>query len=315
MSSNMRLAVAIFAVLAILPPIFILTGETFLTSVATRMLAYAIAALSLDLILGYGAMVSFGHAAYLGFGAYSVVALSRMGITDISIQILTGMTISALFALVTGAISLRTRGIYFIMITLAFGQMAYFFFTSLSAWGADDGIAIPDRSTIFGAPWLQNDVTLFYVSLILLIGVFALLRMITLSRFGRVLIGASENETRLQAVGYTPFPYKLTAYVLSGAICAVAGVLLANTTKYVSPDLMTWHRSGELIIMLILGGPGKLVGALTGALATIGLEDGLARLWDHWRLIFGFILLLVVLYSPGGLSGLTKRLGRGGRKS
>lgn len=312
LAARSRTALIIFVLLALLPPLFIAFGEGYLTSVVTRMMVYAIAALSLDLILGYGAMVSFGHAAYLGFGAYAVVGLSRMGVNDLWLQMLAGMAVSAAFAAITGTISLRTRGIYFIMITLAFGQMAYFFFTSLSAWGADDGVALPDRSTVLGQSWLENDMALFYLVLALLAGTYVLLRAITLSRFGRVLVGTSENETRMLAIGYRPFPFKLTAYVISGMICSVAGVLLANATEYVSPDFMSWHRSGELIIMLILGGPGKLIGALTGALATIGLEEGLARMWDHWRLVFGFLLLMVVLYLPGGLSTLSARI-RGGK--
>ncbi|MGG7566763.1 branched-chain amino acid ABC transporter permease [Rhodovulum sp. DZ06] len=314
LAPRLKAAAAIFAVLAALPPVFAAMGEPYLTSIATRMMVYAIAALSLDLILGYGALVSFGHAAYLGIGAYAVVGLSRNGIDEIWLQMAAGIGASAVFAAITGAISLRTRGIYFIMITLAFGQMAYFFFVSLSAWGGDDGTALAARSTVFGQDWLGDDLSLFYLVLALLALCFALLHAITRSRFGRVLVGARENETRMQAIGFTPFPYQLAAYVISGCICSVAGVLLANSTEYVSPDFMTWHRSGELIVMLILGGIGTLTGALVGALMTIGLEEGLARAWDHWRLIFGFLLLMVVLYSPGGLSALADKLGLGARK-
>lgn len=314
LAPRLKIALAIFAALAVTPPLFAALGEGYLTSIVTRMMVYAIAALSLDLILGYGALVSFGHAAYLGIGAYAVVGLSRWGVDDLLLQMAAGIAASALFAAVTGAISLRTRGIYFIMITLAFGQMAFFFFVSLSVWGGDDGVALPARSTLLGRPWLASDEGLFYGTLALLIAVFALLRAVTASRFGRVLIGTRENETRMQAVGFTPFPYQLVAYVISGCLCSVAGVLLANSTEYVSPDFMSWHRSGELIIMLILGGVGTLTGALVGALMTIGLEEGLARAWDHWRLIFGFLLLMVVLYSPGGLAALAEKLGLGARK-
>lgn len=308
LAPRLKLALALFALLALVPPLAHLTGEPFLIVVATRMMVFAIAALSLDLILGYGAMVSFGHAAYLGFGAYAVAILSRAGITDLILQMLAAMAASALFAGVTGAISLRTRGVYFIMITLAFGQMAFFFFVSFSALGGDDGVALSGRSTLLGQPLLQGAQGLFYVTLALLMAVFALLYLITLSRFGRVLTGTRESALRMQAIGFRPFPYQLTAYVISACICAIAGVMLANQAVYVSPAYMSWHRSGELIVMLVLGGVGSLTGALTGALVTIALEEGIARVTEHWRLFFGLFLVGVALASPGGLTGLARRL-------
>lgn len=308
MTARLKLALAIFALLAATPPLAMAMGQPFLIVIATRMMVFAIAALSLDLILGYGAMVSFGHAAYLGFGAYAVAILSRAGVTDLLVQIAAAMTVSALFALVTGAISLRTRGVYFIMITLAFGQMAYFFFLSFSALGGDDGVALGARSTVMGMALLDGPRGLFYVTLALLIGVFALLYGITLSRFGRVLTGTRESALRMQAIGFRPFPYQLTAYVISASLCAIAGVMLANQAAYVSPAYMGWHRSGELIVMLVLGGVGSLTGAMTGALLTVGLEEGIAKLTEHWRLFFGLFLVGVALASPGGLTGLARRL-------
>lgn len=307
--TRLLVAFVLFAVLAVLPPLLHAMGEPYLVSIVTRMIVYAIAVLSLDLILGYGAMVSFGHAAYLGIGAYAVVVLSRMGVTDLPIHLVAAMAAAALYAVITGAVSLRTTGVYFIMITLAFGQMAFFFFVSLSALGGDDGTALPARSTLLGMPWLEDDLVLFYVTLGFLIGVFALLYRMTGARFGRVLIGARDDEMRMQAVGFVPYRFKLAAYVISACVCSVAGVLLANQTEYVSPDFLNWHRSGELIVMLILGGIGNLTGAMVGALVTIGLEETLARLSEHWTLYFGIFLLLVVLYSPGGLSTLGKHLG------
>lgn len=315
LTGRLGIALGLFAIMAVVPPVAVAVGEPFLVVIATRMMIFAIAALSLDLILGYGAMVSFGHAAYLGFGAYAVAVLSRAGIDDLMVQIAAGMVVSALFALVTGAISLRTRGIYFIMITLAFGQMAYFFFVSFSALGGDDGVALAARSTVLGLPLLQSAQGLFYVTFVLLIAVFAGLYRLTLSRFGRVLTGTRENPLRMQAVGFRPFPYQLAAYVIAACICSVAGVLLANQAIYVSPAYMGWHRAGELIVMLVLGGVGSLTGALTGALATIALEEGLARYSEHWRLGFGLILVLVALFSPGGLSGLLRRIKPAGDKS
>lgn len=314
LAGRLRLALAIFAVLALVPPLAHALGQPFAIVIATRMMVFAIAALSLDLILGYGAMVSFGHAAYLGFGAYAVAILSRAGITDLGAHLVAAACVSALFALLTGAISLRTRGVYFIMITLAFGQMAYFFFVSFSALGGDDGMALPARSTLLGQRLLEDAGGLFYATLILLISCFALLYLITGSRFGRVLRGTRESPLRMQAIGFRPFPYQLTAYVISACICSVAGVMLANQAAYVSPAYMGWHRSGELIVMLVLGGAGNLTGALTGALVTVALEEGLAKLTEHWRLGFGLILIGVALFAPGGITGLVRRL-RGGAQT
>ena len=309
LAGRLKLALCLFAVMAVVPPLAHAVGEPFLIVVATRMMIFAIAALSLDLILGYGAMVSFGHAAYLGFGAYAVAILSRAGIDDLFLHLLAAMAASALFATVTGAISLRTRGVYFIMITLAFGQMAFFFFVSFSTLGGDDGVALAARSTVLGMPLLEGAPGMFYATLALLVAVFAGFYRLTLSRFGRVLTGTRESALRMQAIGFRPFPYQSTAYVIAGCICSVAGVLLANQAIYVSPAYMSWHRSGEMIVMLVLGGVGSLTGAMAGALATIALEEGLARFSEHWRLGFGLILVAVALFSPGGLSGLLRRVG------
>ncbi|WP_138470042.1 branched-chain amino acid ABC transporter permease [Poseidonocella sp. HB161398] len=308
MSGRAKAALALIALMALVPPLAALAGDPFLTVVASRMAVFAIAALSLDLILGFGALVSFGHAAYLGLGAYAVAVCARHGITDLFVQIAAGAAASALFALVSGAISLRTRGIYFIMITLAFGQMAYFFFVSLSAYGGDDGTTLAARSTVFGRPLLENDTVFFYVVLACLATAFGLLHRLAGSRFGRALAGTRESELRMQAIGFRPFRYRLAAYVISGMICSVAGVLLANQTEYVSPAYMAWTRSGELIVMLLLGGIGTLAGAMAGALATVALEELLAGWSEHWRLGFGLILLGVVLWSPAGLTGLIRRL-------
>jgi branched-chain amino acid transport system permease protein len=301
-------ALVLFALLAILPPVAIAAGDPFWVVTATRIVVFAIAALSLDLVLGYGAMISFGHAAFLGFGAYSVAILARHGTSDLLLQTVVAVTVSALFALVTGAISLRTRGIYFIMITLAFGQMAYFFMVSLSAYGGDDGMTLFNRSTLFGTDVLENDVVLYYVALGVLVAAFFGLRMIVASRFGRVLRGTRDNATRMQAIGFAAFPYQLTAYVIAGALAGVAGVLLANQTEFVSPAYMSWQRSGELIVMVVLGGMGTLVGAIAGAIGYLVLEDFLSGVTEHWHIPFGILIVLLVLYTRGGMVGLVSRL-------
>ncbi len=308
MSLRNRLALVILAGFAALPLVAAATDDPFLLLIGTRILAYAIAAMALDLVLGYGGMVSFGHAAYLGFGAYSVAILNGLGVSDLGLHILVAAALSAAFAAVTGAVSLRTRGVYFIMITLAFGQMAFFFFVSLSAFGGDDGTPLATRSTLFGSDALENDLVLFYVALALLVALFAIATRIVASRFGRVLIGTRENPVRMEAIGLAPFRYQLTAFVISGCMTSVAGVILANQAEFVSPAFMSWHRSGELIVMVVLGGIGTLTGAIGGAVVALLLEDWLAVLTEHWRLLFGVFLILMVLGSPHGLAGALERL-------
>ncbi|GHD18012.1 branched-chain amino acid ABC transporter permease [Tianweitania populi] len=301
----------IFGLFAAVPLLALATGDSFILVVATRMLIFALAALSLNLIMGYGALVSFGHAAYIGIGAYAVGILSSYGINDLLLQIAAALAASGLFALVTGYLSLRTSGVYFIMITLAFGQMAFFFMVSLSAFGGDDGISLSGRSTLFGADLLRSNLVLFYGVLGVLAAAFLLMRMLVASRFGRVLRGTRDNPTRMRAIGFSPFSFQLTAYVIAGMIAALAGVLLANQVQFVSPAYMTWARSGELIVMVVLGGMGTLLGPIIGATVFILLEDVLAHFSEHWKLGLGLILVLVVLGSRDGMSGLARRL-RGG---
>jgi branched-chain amino acid transport system permease protein len=307
-------AAVIFVALALIPVLASVLDDPFLVVTLTRVLVFAIAALSLDFILGYGAMVSFGHAAFIGLGAYAVAIPAAHGVEDIFLQIIIAIVVCGAFGLVTGAISLRTRGVYFIMITLAFGQMAYFFMTSLSAYGGDDGITLATRSTVFGTTVLENDVTFYYVVLAAMIAAYAGLRAIIGARFGRVLRGTRENPTRMQAVGFPPFPYQLTAYVIAGAIAGVAGVFLANQTEFVSPAYMSWQRSGELIVMVVLGGMGTLIGAIPGALAFLLLEEWLAYFSEHWKLGFGVILVLIVLFTRGGIAGFVEKYLGGARR-
>jgi branched-chain amino acid transport system permease protein len=253
-------------------------------------------------------MVSFGHAAFLGIGAYAVGILSAHGIREAAIQIPVALLVSALFALVTGAISLRTKGIYFIMITLAFGQMAYFFGVSLAAYGGDDGMTLPGRSLFFGYNIAASERAFYFLVFSFLVVVYAACRTIVTSRFGRVIRGARENPQRMEAIGFSLFSYQLTIYVIAGTLCGLAGFLLANQTQFVSPAYMTWQRSGELIVMVLLGGLGSLNGAILGAAAFLLLEEGLSHLTEYWKLYFGPFLVLVVLFARGGLMGGFKRL-------
>ena len=300
----MLLPVIVFALFAVVPLLAVYGPQGFILALVTRIMIVALAALSLDLLIGYGAMVSFGHAAYLGIGAYSVAILSSHGIDDGLIQIGVALIASGLFALATGAISLRTRGVYFIMITLAFGQMLFFLATSLAAYGGDDGLSLASRNLLFGSKILKSDTALYYLTFSILLGAYVLLRFIVGSRFGRVLRGISENPVRMEAIGFAPFRYQLTAYVIAGMIAGIAGALLANQTEFVSPAYATWQRSGELIFMLVLGGLGSLHGAIIGAAVFSLLADVLSHYTEHWAMIFGPILILVVLFARGGISGL-----------
>ena len=308
----LALPLALFAVFAAIPFVTEAIGEGYLASLAIRIMIMAIAALGLDLILGYGALVSFGHAAFVGIGAYAIGIAGSHGLTEGIVTFPLAILAAGLFALVTGAISLRTRGVYFIMITLAFGQMAYFTAISLSAYGGDDGLTVWSRSAFFGASVFESGNSFYFAVLGCLTGVFLLCRAITASRFGRVLQGARQSRSRVQAIGFNPYAYQLVAYVIAGMIAGLAGALLANHTEFVSPAFMSWHRSGELIVMVVLGGMGSLTGAILGAAAYLGLEELLSRFTEHWRLIFGPLLVLIVLYGRGGLlSLLPGKPGRG----
>lgn len=314
-SSFEALPVLIFLVLALVPVAAAFGPETFLLGLITRVMVFAIAALALDFICGYGGLVSFGHAAFVGIGAYAVGILGAHGITDMAISLPAALGVSALFAYLTGTVCLRTKSVYFIMITLAFGQMAYFIAGSLAPYGGDDGLTVSARSTLFGFPLFENNRAFYYIVLVFLLGSYLLCRAIVTSRFGRVFRGARENPTRMATLGFDVFRYQRIAYVIAGAIGGLSGFLLANATEFVSPAYMSWQRSGELIIMVLFGGLGTLHGAIVGAAAYLLLEDVLGGLTENWKLIFGPMLVLIVLFARGGLIGLfdnlRRKIGRG----
>ena len=238
-------AVLVFAGLASAPLAAPFGAEGYVLSILTRLMIFALAALSLDLILGYGGLISFGHAAFLGIGAYSVGILTSHGVGDVLVHLATALAVSALVALVVGALSLRTQGVYFIMITLAFGQMLFFLATSLAAYGGDDGMTLPSRSLVFGRDLLGSDRVFYYVVFACLLLAYLLCRAVVGSRFGRVLRGSRENPVRMQALGFNPLAFQLTAFVVAGMLCGVAGFLLANHTEFVSPayhDLAAFGR-------------------------------------------------------------------------
>jgi branched-chain amino acid transport system permease protein len=290
--------------LAAVPPLAALAGELYYIELLRRVMIFAIAAASLNLILGYGGLVSFGHAAYLGVGGYSVGILAFYGVHSGWLQWAVAVGASALVALAIGAISVRTRGIYFIMITLAFTQMLYYLGVSVEEYGGDDGLRLKVKSQFSGLVDLNDPVTFYYVVLALLLAVMYLVHRVVRSRFGMVLRAAKSNEARTRAIGFSPYPYQLAAFVLSGAICGLAGALLANQTAYIAPAFMDWTRSGEIMFMVILGGMGTSAGPALGAFALLIVEDLLAGWTQHWQVILGPLLVLSVLYFKRGLAGL-----------
>jgi branched-chain amino acid transport system permease protein len=298
------------AALALAPVYALLFDEPFLVSLLTRVVILAIAAASLNLILGYGGMVSFGHAAYIGVGGYTVGILAYHGAASGFVQWPLAVLFSALVALAIGALCLRTRGVYFIMITLAFAQMLYYLASGSFEYGGDDGLPINQRSAFAGVIDLTDRTAFYYLCLALLVlALYGFHRLVN-SRFGMALRGARSNERRMQALGFPTFRYRLAAFVIAGAVCGLAGALLANHTDFISPALMHWTRSGDLIVMVVLGGMGTAFGPLLGAFAFLAVEEALSRVTEYWQLVFGPLLVLVVLFGKGGLDGLLGRLER-----
>jgi branched-chain amino acid transport system permease protein len=315
----MKRAIAVFVLLALFPLAMQAVDGMFYVSLASRILIYAIAATSLNLVLGYGGMVSFGHAAFFGAGAFVVGILAVEGVRSAWIAWPAAIAVAALAALVIGAMSLRTRGVYFIMITLAFAQMIYYIFVSLKSYGGDDGLSMPGRSTVAADVTLSGDFVWYYLVLALLALVLYGLHRLVHSRFGRVIDAIRENEARAEAIGFPVYRYKLLCFVIAGAIAGLAGALIANQSSYVSPSLLHWIQSGTLMIMVILGGVGTLWGGMIGAAVLLGLEHLIADYrigWlasyapnyqDHAGLAVGAVLLIIVMLAPEGIAGLFRK--------
>ena len=300
--------VVLLAALVLLPLYTGLSGNRFLLTLFTRIVILAIAASSLNLILGYGGMMSFGHAAYLGIGGYAVGMLAHEGIYSGFVQWPAALAACALFALVIGALSLRTRGVYFIMITLAFAQMAYYIISAFARYGGDDGLTIYKRSQFFDPINLSNKTQFYYICLALLFASIYLIWRLTNSRFGLAVVGARSNDIRMRAIGFPTYRYRLVCFVIAGTLCGLSGALLANHTDFVSPAMMYWTRSGDLIIMVVLGGMATPFGPLIGAVALLVLEEVLSGITEYWQIILGPMLLLVVLFARGGIDGLLAQL-------
>ncbi len=305
-----RVYTAVLLILAPAPFVFEWINQPFYLDLLSRALILAIAVVSLNLILGFGGMVSLGHAAYIGIGAYSVGIPSYYDYYNGWLHLGLALSISAAFAFVTGAISLRTKGVYFIMITMAFSQMVYFTFLSLEEYGADDGLVIYSRSEF--PEWLSMDgsTSLYYWIFGLLLLSLLFVRRLVHARFGRVIVGSKFNEQRMQALGFNTYRYRLVCYMISAMMCSLAGMLLGNFTGFISPDMIGWARSGELIFMVIIGGAGTFFGPLVGTIAFVLLEEFLSLITVYWHLIFGVMLVALVLFGKGGIDGWLSLLDR-----
>jgi branched-chain amino acid transport system permease protein len=286
-------------------------GQEFYVGMVSRLLIFALAATSLNLLLGFGGMVSMGHAAYLGAGAYTVGILMHHGVMSAWVSWPTAVLVGALLAFLIGLVSLRTKGVYFIMITLAFAQMIYFIFVGLKEYGGEDGLSMAQRSST-GLLDLGADTSFYYVVLALTsISMFLVYRLVN-SHFGRVLQALKQNEIRMEAIGFPVMRYKLVCFVITGAMASLAGALLANQNMMVSPSLVHWTQSGSLMVMVILGGTGYFFGGAIGAVVMLVLEEVLSAYTIHWQLIVGALLLAVVLLLPNGLASLVQRFNKRG---
>ncbi len=301
-----RIEAALLIAAVALPFILQALGEDYYIGFATRLLIFALAATGLNFIVGYGGMVAFGHAAFFGIGAYAVALLMNAGMISAWITWPVAIVAAALAATLIGALSLRTRGVYFIMITLAFAQMIYYSVISLNFAGGDDGLPLAQRSTL--APLdLANDATLYWVTLALLAICLMALKRLAASRYGRALTGLRQNETRMEALGYPVQRIKLVCFVVGSAVAGLAGALLANQNGMASPSQLYWTQSGMLLVMVIMGGVGLRFGGMLGAIVLLGLEEILGRVTEHSHFYVGLALLAIVLFAPRGLAGLWAR--------
>ena len=308
------LALLVMTLLALVPVYAGVASEPFYVTLFSRIMIFALAAVALNLILGFGGMVSFGHAFYLGVGAYAAGIMSAEGITSGWAHVAMALAVGLVFAIGIGMVALRTHGMIFIMITLAFAQMGYFLAVSLKNYGGDDGLPLATRSD-FGIFNLANNVVLYYAIFVCLAATLWFFSRLIGSRFGYVLRGSKSNERRMLALGFPVFRYKLTAYVISALICVIAGFLLANLTKFASPSYMAWAVSGDLIVIIILGGMATLFGPVVGAIVFLLLEELLSS-WKpgwfpgieeiinkHWLALIGIFVIAVIMTARQGIYG------------
>ncbi|HEX6017097.1 MAG TPA: branched-chain amino acid ABC transporter permease [Burkholderiaceae bacterium] len=300
------LAVAIAALA--LPWALQTLGASYYTSMAGRIVVYAIAATSLNLVLGYGGMVSFGHAAFVGLGAYVTGVMISEGVLDGGAHLLATLLVSGVAAALIGAISLRTRGVYFIMITLAFAQMLFYLANSIKGYGGDEGLNIRARSAIGLQLDLKNATTFYYVALAVLAACLWALARFVPSRLGRAVLAIRDDEQRAEALGFATFRLRWLVFVVAGMVAGIAGALSVNQQGYVSPNVLHWTQSGTLMVMVILGGVATLWGGVLGAAALLLLQEVLSAYTSHWEFWTGWVLLAVVLFARRGLAGVWRGL-------
>ncbi len=292
-----------------------LAGADFYTELIAKTLVMAIFAMSLDLLVGFTGLVSFGHAAYFGIAAYAVALLSpKYEAASLWLVLPASVGLAALAALVVGLFVLRTKGIYFIMVTLAFAQMFFYIFHDTPLGGGSDGLYLNVKPTAEIAGFLPFDLDqpthLYYFILAMLVLVYAFLARVLQSPFGRVLVGIKSNEHRMQSLGYVTFRYKLAAFALAGGLGGVASFLHAVVFGFVNPALLPWHQSGNVLLMVIFGGMGNLVGAVAGAFAFVAMQEVFSMCTKHWQLAMGLMIFAAVLFMPGGLSAVPGRIKR-----
>lgn len=306
---TIKISVILF--LLIFPFVF----SSFYTEMLAKMLVMGMFAMSLDLLVGFTGLVSLGHAAYFGIAAYTIVLFTpKYDPANLWIVLPLSIFTSALAAFVVGLFVLRTKNIYFIMVTLAFSQMAYYVFHDTPLGGGSDGIYLnfkPDSSlaglTLFD---LNEPLHLYYFILVMVLVVFVFLTLVLRSPFGRILVGIRSNEHRMQSLGYATFRYKLAAFTLSGGVAGLAGFLYTILFGFVTPEYLSWHQSANVLMMVILGGMGNLTGAILGAFSLIGLQEIFSGWTKHWQLLLGSVIVAIVLFLPGGLAMLLSRIAR-----
>jgi branched-chain amino acid transport system permease protein len=302
---SLLLAAAALAALA-LPWLLDALGASFYISFAGRVLVYAIAATSLNLVLGYGGMVSFGHAAFVGLGAYVTGVMVSEGLVNGWVHVAATLGVCALAAALIGAISLRTRGVYFIMITLAFAQMLFYLANSIKGYGGDEGLNIRARSAFGFGLDLKDPTSFYYVALAVLAACLWALARFVPSRLGRAVLAIRDDEQRAEALGFPTFQLRWLVFVVAGMVAGLAGALSVNQQGYVSPNVLHWTQSGTLMVMVILGGVSTVWGGLLGAAALLLLQEVLAAYTPHWEFWTGWVLLAVVLFARQGLAGVIR---------
>jgi branched-chain amino acid transport system permease protein len=309
-----RKEIAVLAALALLA-LFPFAGAAFYMELVSKVMILAIFALSLDLLVGYTGLVSFGHAAYFGVGAYTLGLLApKYEAANLWLTLPAAIVLAGLAALAVGALVVRVKGIYFIMVTLAFAQMFYFVFHDTKFGRGSDGISMNFKpvAAIGGfTPFdLANATHVYYFVFAAMLLVFIFLRVLLRSAFGRALQGIRSNEQRMRSLGFPVYRYKLASFVIAGALAGLAGYLSAMQFGFVNPELLSWHQSGNVLLMLILGGLGSLYGAVVGAFVFVALQEVFSSVTTHWQLLLGGTIILLVIFLPGGLASVMKRFER-----